>query len=60
MPRGTVAAIVGSLLYVLSPVDLIPDMIPVVGYLDDAAVLALCLKFVKHDVDEYKRVMGVS
>ena len=60
VPRGTVAAIVGSLLYVLSPVDLIPDMIPVIGYLDDAAVLALCLKFVKHDVDEYKRVMGVS
>ena len=60
VPKGTVAAIIGSLLYVLSPVDLIPDMIPVIGYLDDAAVLALCLKFVKHDVDEYKRVMGVS
>ena len=60
VPKGTVAAIVGTLLYVLSPVDVIPDVIPVVGYLDDAAVLALCLKFVKHDVDEYKRVMGVS
>ena len=60
VPRGTVAAIVGSLLYVLSPVDLIPDMIPVIGYLDDAAVLALCLKFAKHDVDEYKQVMGIS
>ena len=60
VPRGTVAAIIGSLLYVLSPVDLIPDVIPVIGYLDDAAVLALCLKFAKHDVDEYKRVMGVS
>ena len=60
VPKGTVAAIIGSLLYVLSPVDLIPDVIPVIGYLDDAAVLALCLKFVKHDVDEYKRVMGVS
>ena len=60
VPRGTVAAIIGSLLYVLSPVDLIPDVIPVIGYLDDAAVLALCLKFVKHDVDEYKRVMGIS
>ena len=60
VPRGTVAAIVGSLLYVLSPVDLIPDMIPVIGYLDDAAVLALCLKFVKHDVDEYKQVMRIE
>ena len=60
VPKGTVAAIVGTLLYVLSPVDVIPDVIPVVGYLDDAAVLVLCLKFAKHDVDEYKRVMGVS
>ena len=60
VPKGTVAAIVGTLLYVLSPVDVIPDVIPVVGYLDDAAVLALCLKFVKHVVDELKRIMGVS
>lgn len=47
VPKGTVAAIIGTLLYVLSPVDLIPDVIPVVGYLDDAAVLGLCLKFCK-------------
>ena len=60
VPKGTVAAIIGTLLYVLSPVDLIPDVIPVVGYLDDAAVLTLCLKFAKHDVDEYKQVMGIS
>ena len=60
VPKGTVAAIVGTLLYVLSPVDLIPDVLPVVGYLDDAAVLALCLKFAKHDVEEYKRVMGIK
>ena len=32
----------------------------VVGLLDDAAMLALCLKFVSHDVEEYKRVMGVK
>lgn len=55
IPVGTIAAIVGTLLYVLSPVDLIPDFIPVVGYLDDAAMLALCLNFTKYDVDEYKK-----
>ena len=60
VPKGTVAAIIGTLLYVLSPVDLIPDVIPVVGYLDDAAVLTLCLKFAKHDVDEYKQVMRIE
>lgn len=55
VPVGTIAAIVGTLLYVLSPVDLIPDFIPVIGYLDDAAVLAACLKFTKFDVEEYKK-----
>lgn len=55
LPVGTIAAIVGTLLYVLSPIDFIPDFIPVVGYLDDAAMLALCLNFTRFDVAEYKK-----
>lgn len=53
VPVGTIAAIVGTLLYVLSPVDLIPDLLPG-GFLDDAGVLALCLSFTKKDLDDYK------
>ena len=55
IPVGTIAAIVGTLLYVLSPVDLIPDFVPVVGYLDDAAILAACINFTRFDVEEYKK-----
>ena len=55
IPVGTIAAIIGTLIYVLSPVDLIPDFIPVIGYLDDAAILATCLSFTKFDVEEYKK-----
>lgn len=58
VPFGTIAAIVGTLAYVLSPIDLIPDVIPIVGYLDDAAVLAMCVKLTKFDVDRYKRETG--
>ena len=54
VPVGTIAAIIGSLLYVLSPFDLVPDVIPLIGYLDDAAILALCMNFAKIDVDRYK------
>ena len=54
VPWLVIASIGGSLLYVLSPIDLIPDFIPVVGYLDDAAVFAACLKFVKEDLEKYK------
>ena len=57
IPVGTVAAIIGTLLYVLSPADLIPDFIPGVGYLDDAAMLSLCLKFAKFDIEMYKKTM---
>lgn len=53
VPVGTIAAIIGTLLYVLSPVDLIPDLLPG-GFLDDAGVLALCLGFTKKDLDDYK------
>ena len=48
VPMGTIAAIVGTLLYVLSPIDLIPDFLPG-GYLDDAGIVALCLNFTKQE-----------
>ena len=54
VPFRTVAAAVFALLYVLSPVDLIPDFLPVVGYLDDAAVVGLCLSMLEHDLARYK------
>ena len=55
VPVGTIMAIAGSLLYVLSPIDIIPDFIPVVGYLDDAGIVALCMNFVKTDLEKYKK-----
>jgi uncharacterized membrane protein YkvA (DUF1232 family) len=55
IPFGSIAAIVGALLYVLSPVDLIPDFIPGIGYVDDAGVVAACLKLVKLDLENYRK-----
>lgn len=57
VPFGTIAAIVGTLLYLLSPIDLIPDFIPVIGFLDDAAVLGACLKLTRFDVAQYKKYL---
>ena len=44
IPWKSVAAIAGALLYVLNPLDLIPDVLIGFGLLDDAGVVALCLK----------------
>lgn len=54
VPWGTIATIVGSLIYVLSPIDLIPDFIPGIGYLDDAAVFFLCLNMIESDLRKYE------
>ena len=54
VPIGTVIAIVGALLYFLSPIDLVPDLLPAIGLVDDAAVIALALKLVHDDVKEYQ------
>ena len=54
IPWYIIASIGAALLYVLSPIDLIPDFIPVVGYLDDAAVIAFCLSQVRSEVEKYK------
>src|SRR5512144_1558038 len=37
---GTIAAVVFALLYVFNPFDLIPDVLPVIGVVDDASVIA--------------------
>jgi uncharacterized membrane protein YkvA (DUF1232 family) len=38
--------IVAALLYLISPIDLVPDWIPVAGLLDDAGIAALVLDYV--------------
>ncbi len=55
IPIGTIIAIISALLYFISPVDLIPDVIPVAGHLDDAAVVGACIALVKSDLDDYKK-----
>ena len=45
-PTHVRAALIGALLYFISPLDLIPDMLPIVGLSDDAAVVAGAIKLV--------------
>ncbi|MBU2954964.1 YkvA family protein [Marinobacter sp. F3R08] len=53
VPWKSIAAIAGALLYVLNPIDVIPDLILGFGFLDDAGVVAMCLKLVESDLLRY-------
>lgn len=54
IPYKTISAAVVGLLYVLNPIDLIPDFIPFIGQIDDALVLKFCLKLMEKDLRKYK------
>lgn len=53
-PWQSIAAITFALLYLLNPLDLVPDFIPIIGYLDDASVIGLTLKMISEDLEAYK------
>ena len=46
VPRARKLVLVALLGYLVLPIDLVPDVIPVAGQLDDAIVAALALRFV--------------
>ncbi|MEZ6197590.1 MAG: YkvA family protein [Planctomycetota bacterium] len=55
LPWSTVASVAAALLYFVSPIDVIPDLIPGLGFADDAAVIGMCLKAVRTDLEAYRR-----
>ena len=54
VPYGTILAVLSALIYFLSPIDIIPDFIPLAGFLDDMAVLGLCMNMVSIDIETYE------
>jgi uncharacterized membrane protein YkvA (DUF1232 family) len=45
-PRRVQVALIGALAYFVLPFDFIPDMLPLIGFTDDAAVLATAIRMV--------------
>ena len=53
MPIATAVAIVSALVYFLSPIDLVTDALPVIGHIDDAAVISACFSLINDDIEKY-------
>ena len=58
-PLKVKAVLIGALAYFVLPTDVVPDYLPVIGYTDDAAVLAAAIKLVaSHITPEHREAAG--
>lgn len=53
VPWFTIAAMGLTLLYVLNPMDMLPDFVPGIGYIDDFALFTVIIRFVQSDLHSY-------
>jgi len=54
-PRHVQAALLGAVAYFILPFDFVPDMLPVLGFTDDAAVLATAIRMVAGHITQEHR-----
>ena len=54
-PRHVQAALLGAVAYFILPFDFVPDMLPVLGFTDDAAILATAIRMVAGHITEVHR-----
>lgn len=47
--------VVSALLYFIAPIDTVPDLAPLVGYLDDLGVIAAAIKYIGSEIKPYYR-----
>ncbi|WP_029035501.1 YkvA family protein [Salinimicrobium terrae] len=52
-PWFTIAAIGLTLIYVFNPLDMVPDFLPGVGYVDDFALFTIAVRFIESDLHAY-------
>jgi uncharacterized membrane protein YkvA (DUF1232 family) len=60
LERGKKIAVIIALLYIISPIDLIPDALPLLGMLDDVLVAGYALKQVADELARYKKTVATS
>ncbi len=54
IPWRSIAAMTFTLVYIINPLDMVPDVLPFVGYVDDVSVFMALLKLVERDIQDYE------
>jgi uncharacterized membrane protein YkvA (DUF1232 family) len=53
-PWRSLTLIIAAILYFVSPLDAIPDVIPVLGFADDAFIIAFVMRHVRRDIAAFR------
>jgi uncharacterized membrane protein YkvA (DUF1232 family) len=53
-PKRSTAVLLVAVFYVLLPIDFLPDLIPIIGWVDDITVLLFAYRFAKSDIEKFK------
>lgn len=54
IPKSSIISVLAALLYFISPVDLVPDFIVGMGFLDDAFILGFIYKRISKELEKYE------
>lgn len=54
IPWGSIVMVTGAILYFVSPIDLMLDWIPLLGFVDDAAVLVFVFRQIRVDLEKFR------
>mgnify|MGYP000975276177 CR=1 FL=1 len=53
LPKKTAVVMTAAFLYLISPIDIAPDILPLIGFADDIAVLFFAASLIKDDLEDY-------
>lgn len=60
IPWRSIAMIAASVLYFVNPFDMVPDLLPVFGFTDDALLFAAVFKSIQEDLEKYCNWKGYN
>lgn len=60
VPWSTIGMVTFAILYFVNPFDLVSDLLPILGFGDDAAVVVAILKVIRKDMQNYAKFKGYN